>query len=33
MDDAPVPYAASMEAAVVKRGADLVDGVLALAFE
>ena len=27
MDDAPVPYASSMEQAVVKRGSDLVLGV------
>mmetsp|Transcript_48524 Transcript_48524/g.58753 ORF Transcript_48524/g.58753 Transcript_48524/m.58753 type:complete len:821 (+) Transcript_48524:39-2501(+) len=27
MDDAPVPYASSMEKAVVKRGSDLVDAV------
>jgi pyruvate/2-oxoglutarate/acetoin dehydrogenase E1 component len=27
MDDAPVPYASSMEKAVVKRGTDLVDAV------
>merc|ERR1712078_766014 len=27
MDDAPVPYAASMELAVVKRGSDLVQAV------
>merc|ERR1719161_1855171 len=27
MDDAPVPYAASMEKAVVKRGEDLVQAV------
>jgi len=27
MDDAPVPYAASMEVAVVKRGTDLVQAV------
>jgi len=27
MDDAPVPYASSMEKAVVKRGTDLVEGV------
>merc|ERR1712151_600800 len=27
MDDAPVPYASSMERAVVKRGDDLVEGV------
>ena len=32
MDDAPVPYAASMEAAVVKRGTDLIDAVLNLVF-
>ncbi|KAG8469566.1 hypothetical protein KFE25_006021 [Diacronema lutheri] len=32
MDDAPVPYASSMEKAVVKRGSDLVDGVLSLVF-
>lgn len=30
MDDAPVPYASSMEKAVVKRGSDLVDGVFDL---
>ncbi|CAM9465295.1 unnamed protein product [Chrysoparadoxa australica] len=30
MDDAPVPYAASMEEAVVKRARDLVEGVTAL---
>ncbi|KAL7552710.1 hypothetical protein ACHAWF_015944 [Thalassiosira exigua] len=30
MDDAPVPYASSMEQAVVKRGVDLVKGVKAL---
>ena len=30
MDDAPVPYASSMEEAVVKRGADLVLAVKAL---
>merc|ERR1712113_575284 len=30
MDDAPVPYASSMELAVVKRGADLVQGVFVL---
>ena len=28
MDDAPVPYAASMEKVVVKRASDLVEGVL-----
>ena len=28
MDDAPVPYAASMEKQVVKRASDLVDGVI-----
>mmetsp|Transcript_26776 Transcript_26776/g.54715 ORF Transcript_26776/g.54715 Transcript_26776/m.54715 type:complete len:709 (+) Transcript_26776:35-2161(+) len=28
MDDAPVPYASSMEKVVVKRGADLVEGVV-----
>jgi pyruvate/2-oxoglutarate/acetoin dehydrogenase E1 component len=33
MDDAPVPYAASMEAAVVKRGSDLVTAVLNLCFK
>lgn len=27
MDDAPVPYASSMEVAVVKRGSDLIEGV------
>jgi pyruvate/2-oxoglutarate/acetoin dehydrogenase E1 component len=27
MDDAPVPYASSMEKAVVKRGSDVVDAV------
>lgn len=27
MDDAPVPYASSMEEAVVKRGSDLIEGV------
>jgi len=32
MDDAPVPYAASMEAAVVKRGTDLIEAVLNLVF-
>jgi len=31
MDDAPVPYASSMEKAVVKRGSDLVQGVYNLA--
>lgn len=30
MDDAPVPYASSMEKAVVKRGSDLVDAVFSL---
>lgn len=30
MDDAPVPYAESMEKAVVKRGTDLVEGVFNL---
>jgi len=30
MDDAPVPYAASMEVAVVKRGSDLVQAVYEL---
>jgi len=30
MDDAPVPYASSMEKAVVKRGADLIQGVFDL---
>jgi len=30
MDDAPVPYAASMEKAVVKRGSDLLQGVFDL---
>jgi len=30
MDDAPVPYASSMEVAVVKRGSDLVKGVFDL---
>jgi len=32
MDDAPVPYASSMEKAVVKRGSDLVQGVYDLAM-
>lgn len=31
MDDAPVPYASSMEKAVVKRASDLVEGVIKLA--
>ncbi|CAN0446917.1 unnamed protein product, partial [Discosporangium mesarthrocarpum] len=31
MDDAPVPYASSMEKSVVKRGEDLVEAVLELA--
>jgi hypothetical protein len=31
MDDAPVPYASSMEKAVVKRAEDLVIGVADLA--
>eukprot|EP00549_Striatella_unipunctata_P007401 CAMPEP_0118704812 /NCGR_PEP_ID=MMETSP0800-20121206/19474_1 /TAXON_ID=210618 ORGANISM="Striatella unipunctata, Strain CCMP2910" /NCGR_SAMPLE_ID=MMETSP0800 /ASSEMBLY_ACC=CAM_ASM_000638 /LENGTH=811 /DNA_ID=CAMNT_0006606805 /DNA_START=205 /DNA_END=2640 /DNA_ORIENTATION=+ len=30
MDDAPVPYASSMEKAVVKRGSDLIEGVMQL---
>ena len=30
MDDAPVPYASSMEKAVVKRGSDLVEAVIDL---
>lgn len=30
MDDAPVPYASSMEKAVVKRGSDLIEGVFEL---
>ena len=30
MDDAPVPYASSMEMAVVKRGSDLIEGVFDL---
>jgi 2-oxoisovalerate dehydrogenase E1 component len=30
MDDAPVPYASSMEKAVVKRGSDVVDAVFAM---
>jgi pyruvate/2-oxoglutarate/acetoin dehydrogenase E1 component len=30
MDDAPVPYATSMEKAVVKRGSDLIEGVFDL---
>jgi len=30
MDDAPVPYASSMEVAVVKRGSDLIKGVFDL---
>jgi len=33
MDDAPVPYAASMEVAVVKRGSDLVQAVYELAHK
>ena len=28
MDDAPVPYASSMEVAVVKRGSDLIEAVI-----
>jgi pyruvate/2-oxoglutarate/acetoin dehydrogenase E1 component len=32
MDDAPVPYASAMEKVVVKRGADLVDGVLKMCY-
>jgi pyruvate/2-oxoglutarate/acetoin dehydrogenase E1 component len=32
MDDAPVPYSLAMEAAVVKRDADLVKGVADLVF-
>ena len=31
MDDAPVPYASSMEQAVVKRGADLIEAVKEIA--
>mmetsp|Transcript_526 Transcript_526/g.1086 ORF Transcript_526/g.1086 Transcript_526/m.1086 type:complete len:816 (+) Transcript_526:84-2531(+) len=31
MDDAPVPYASSMEVAVVKRSSDLIEGVFDLA--
>jgi len=31
MDDAPVPYASSMEKAVVKRASDLVEGVIEIA--
>merc|ERR1711879_471200 len=31
MDDAPVPYASSMEKAVVKRGSDLIEGVFDIA--
>ena len=31
MDDAPVPYASSMEQAVVKRGTDLIEAVKAIA--
>lgn len=31
MDDAPVPYALSLEKAVVKRGDDLIEAVLDLA--
>merc|ERR1719159_2029987 len=31
MDDTPVPYASSMEKAVVKRGSDLIQGVYNLA--
>merc|ERR1712174_163655 len=30
MDDAPVPYASTMEKAVVKRGSDLISGVFDL---
>lgn len=30
MDDAPVPYASSMEKAVVKRGSDVIEGVFDL---
>jgi hypothetical protein len=30
MDDAPVPYAETMEKAVVKRGSDLIEGVFEL---
>jgi pyruvate/2-oxoglutarate/acetoin dehydrogenase E1 component len=30
MDDAPVPYASSMEKAVVKRSSDLIQGVFDL---
>ena len=33
MDDAPVPYASSMEKAVVKRGSDLVQGVYDLVMK
>lgn len=32
MDDAPVPYASSMECAVVKRGSDLIEAVLNMIF-
>mmetsp|Transcript_36225 Transcript_36225/g.59283 ORF Transcript_36225/g.59283 Transcript_36225/m.59283 type:complete len:751 (+) Transcript_36225:199-2451(+) len=32
MDDAPVPYASSMEEAVVKRASDVIDGVLKMVF-
>mmetsp|Transcript_6579 Transcript_6579/g.8900 ORF Transcript_6579/g.8900 Transcript_6579/m.8900 type:complete len:793 (+) Transcript_6579:124-2502(+) len=32
MDDAPVPYASSMEEAVVKRASDLIDGVMKMLF-
>ena len=31
MDDAPVPYASTMEIVVVKHGSDLVQGVFDLA--
>ena len=33
MDDAPVPYASSMEKAVVKRGSDLVQAVYDLVMK
>ena len=33
MDDAPVPYASSMEKAVVKRGEDVVQGVVELVMK
>lgn len=33
MDDAPVPYASSMEKAVVKRSSDLIDAVAELVMK